>query len=78
MRLRRWPGRPVPPHMDEVYADLHCLTELVLLIAAEVYLARAGVEGFAIPPDAEKLVAHLNGRLAAQEKELEVGPPPES
>lgn len=74
MRLRRRPGRPVPPHMDEVYADLHCLTELVLLMAAEVYWP----VGKGCPPDAEKLVAHLNGRLAAQEKELEVGPPPES
>ena len=73
MRLRRRPGRPVPPHMDEVYGDLHCLTELVLLMGEE-----ASNDWQRRKPRISDLRAHLRGRLAAQEKELEVGPPPES
>lgn len=76
MRLRRWPGRPVPPHMDEVYGDLHCLTELVLLLARD--LPEREIEAFDNFSRIRDLRAHLRGRLAAQEKELEVGPPPES
>lgn len=77
MRLRRRPGRPVPPHMDEVYADLHRLTELVLLLVKDALANRCVLdvkdESFTRMVE---LRAHLRERLAAQEKELEVGPPP--
>jgi hypothetical protein len=72
VRLRRRAGRPVPPHMDEVYADLHRLTELVLLLAGQVYWPLGGGNCSRV----DELIAHLRERLAAQEKELEVGPPP--
>ena len=73
MRLRRRPGRPISPYMDEVYADLHRLTELVLLTVT-----------MPSPDEIDERVArirqlhtHLTERLAAQEKELEIGLPPE-
>lgn len=72
MRLRRRTGHPIPPHMDEVYADLHRLTELVLLVAEQAYWPL----GAGSRSRVDELRAHLRKRLAAQEKELEVGPPP--
>ena len=75
MRLRRRAGRPVPPHMDEVYVDLHSLTELVLLLADRLFWEqREPCTPYA--PRTKELIVHLRERLAAQEKELEVGPSP--
>ena len=74
MRLRRRAGRPVPPHMDEVYADLHRLTELVLLMTRDV--PDPDGQEYARLRRITELRIMLRERLAAQEKELEVGPPP--
>jgi len=58
--------------MDEVYVDLHLLTELVLLMAMDV-------PGVAEPERRARtrdLKAQLRERLEAQKKEIEHGPPP--
>ena len=70
MRLRRRAGSPIAPHMDEVYVDLHLLTELVL----ETYDGR----GLSVSASqrVRELVTQLHGRFEAQKKEIEHGPPP--
>lgn len=35
MRLRRRAGSPIAPHMDEVYVDLHLVTEMIILLAPD-------------------------------------------
>ena len=57
--------------MDEVYADLHRLTELVLLMGEE-----DNNDWQRRKQRMVELRSYLQERLAAQEKELEVGPPP--
>jgi hypothetical protein len=67
MRLRRRAGWPIAPHMDEVYVDLHLLTEMVLLLDGGAgHLDRR----------VEELRAQLRERLEAQKKEIEHGPAP--
>lgn len=73
MRLRRRAGRPTLPYMDEVYSDLHRLTELVLLLAEGV----ASSQGSHKKERVQELYGILARRLALQAKELEDGPPPE-
>lgn len=67
MKLRRRAGSPIAPHMDEVYVDLHLLTELVLLVT-----------GGSSPIDRRvvELREHLRDRFAAQKENIEHGPPP--
>ena len=70
MRLRRRPGWPIAPHMDEVYVDLHLLTELVLAMCAEDDHWPRRTQRVA------DLCEQLRDRLEAQKKEIEYGLPP--
>lgn len=74
MRLRRRAGSPIAPHMDEVYVDLHLLTELVLLLARDLPEREEAWD--ASMTRLRQLRAHLDDRLEAQKKEIEDGPPP--
>lgn len=73
MRLRRRAGRPTLPYMDEVYSDLHRLTELALLLAEDV----AESQGYEKKVRVRELRDILARSLERQAKELEDGPPPE-
>jgi len=62
--------------MDEVYVDLHVVTEMIILLTPD---EPERIEDY----DRRmkrllELREHLRVRLEAQSKELEVGPPPES